>query len=56
MTIYLIKKDNQTEEFNNVIEWDKNYVVYKAGRGTCKIYTGEDEYFTDEMPQPEATE
>ena len=53
MTIYLIKTDNQTEEFNNVIEWDKNYVVYKAGRGTCKIYAGEDEYFTDVEPKLE---
>jgi hypothetical protein len=50
MTIYLIKKDNQTEEFNNVIEWNEKYCVYKAGKGICKIYASEDEYFTDVEP------
>jgi hypothetical protein len=50
MTIYLIKKDNTYKTFNNVVEWTDTYVVYKAGRGTCKIYTTEGEYFTDVEP------
>lgn len=53
MKIYLIRKDNQVEEFNNVIEWDEKYCVYKAGKGICKIYAGEDEYFTDVEPKLE---
>jgi hypothetical protein len=47
MTIYLIKEDKTYDTFNEVIEWSDNYCVYKAGKGTCKIYAGEDEYFTD---------
>lgn len=54
MKIYLIRKDNQIEEFNGVIEWTKDYVVYKAGRGTCKMYVGDEEYFTDTLPQTES--
>lgn len=50
MTIYLIKKDNNYETFENVIEWTSNYIVYKAGRGIAKIYAGENEYFTNEEP------
>lgn len=50
MTIYLIKNDNTYETFNNVIEWNKQYVVYEAGKGTCKIYASEGEYFTDVEP------
>ena len=49
MTIYLIKQDTY-ETFENVIEWTSNYVVYKAGRGTAKIYAGENEYFTNDEP------
>ena len=51
MEIYLIKEDNTYETFNNVIEWTEHYVVYKAGRGTCKIYASENEYFTDQEPR-----
>ena len=50
MTIYLIKKDSY-ETFENVIEWTKDYVLYLAGRGRCKIYAGEEEYFTDIQPK-----
>lgn len=50
MTIYLIKSDQTYETFNNIIEWTKDYVIYKAGRGTAKIYAGENEYFTNEKP------
>lgn len=49
MTVYLIKQDTY-EIFNSVIEWTKDYIVYKAGRGTAKIYAGENEYFTNEKP------
>ena len=49
MTIYLIKQDTY-ETFENVIEWTSNYIVYKAGRGTAKIYAGENEYFTNTAP------
>ena len=56
MTIYLIKEDNKYDAFSNVIEWSNNYCVYKAGKGTAKIYAGEGEYFTNAMPRPEVTE
>jgi hypothetical protein len=49
--IYLIKNDNTYETLKNVIEWSEQYVVYKAGRGTCKIYSSENEYFTDQEPR-----
>lgn len=49
MTIYLIKQDTY-ETFKNVIEWTSNYIVYKAGKGTAKIYAGENEYFTNTAP------
>lgn len=51
--IYLIKNDNTYETFDNIIEWTERYVVYKAGKGTCKIYASEDEYFTDVEPKLE---
>ena len=50
MTIYLIKQDNSYETFENVIEWTSNYVVYKAGKGTAKIYASENEYCTNDEP------
>lgn len=49
--IYLIKTDNTYDTFNNVIEWSDSYIVYKAGKGTCKIYASEGEYFTDQAPE-----
>ncbi len=48
--IYLIKNDNTYEIFENVIEWSENYCIYKAGKGICKIYATEGEYFTDVEP------
>lgn len=53
MVIYLIKKDNTYETFDNVIEWTEYYVIYKAGQGIAKIYASEDEYFTDVEPTEE---
>ena len=55
MIVYLIKEDKTYETYNNVIEWNKDYVLYQAGRGRCKIYAVENEYFTDEMPKVEET-
>lgn len=55
MIIYLIKEDKTYETYNNVIEWDKDYVLYQAGKARCKIYALENEYFTDEMPKVEET-
>jgi hypothetical protein len=49
--IYLIKQDGTHETFTNVIDWDKDYVTFKAGKGTCKIYANEGEYFTDTLPE-----
>lgn len=51
MTIYLIKKDGSFNTFTNVIEWSKNSVTYKAGRGIAKIYADDGEYFTDLNPE-----
>lgn len=51
--IYLIKKDGSFDTYSNVIEWTDSYVVYKAGKGTCKIYASEGEYFTDVAPNAE---
>lgn len=51
MTIYLIKENKEYKTFSEVIEWSKEYVVFKAGKGTAKIYAGEDEYFTDQSPE-----
>ena len=50
MTIYLIKENKEFDTYNNVVEWKNNYIIYKAGKGTCKIYAGENEYFTDQEP------
>lgn len=49
MTIYLIKEDKTYETYNNVIEWTREYVIYKAGEGKAKIYAGENEYFADTL-------
>ena len=51
--IYLINKETKevVNTFGNVIEWNDSYVVYKAGKGTCKIYASEGEYFTDQAPE-----
>ena len=49
--IYLIKTDNTYDTFTNVIEWQSNCCIYKAGKGTCKIYASEGEYFTDQAPE-----
>lgn len=54
MTIYLIKQDGSYETYNNVIEWSSEYVVYQAGKGKAKIYAGENEYFTDVLPEENA--
>ena len=51
--IYLIKKDGTFQTVTNVIEWTDSYVVFKAGRGTCKVYAGDGEYFTDISPNAE---
>lgn len=51
MEIYLIKKDKSYEKFTDVIEWSKEYIVYKAGRGVAKFYAGDNEYFTDQNPE-----
>ena len=51
MTIYLIKLDNTYEEFNNVLSWTDSYIIYKAGKGTCKIYANDTEYFTNTLPE-----
>ena len=51
MTIYLIKTDGTFDTFTNVIEWSKNSVTYKAGRGIAKIYADDGEYFTDQNPE-----
>lgn len=48
--IYLIKKDGSFNTFTNVIEWNERYCILKAGKGTAKIYAGEDEYFSDREP------
>jgi len=53
MTIYLIREDKTYETFDNVIEWNINYVIYQAGRGRCKIYAVGNEYFTDVLPEIE---
>lgn len=49
--IYLIKKDGTFQTVTNVIEWNESYCIYKAGKGTCKIYASEGEYFTDQAPE-----
>jgi len=52
--IYLIKTDGTDgtfDTFTNVIEWSKNSITYKAGRGIAKIYAGKGEYFTDQNPE-----
>lgn len=49
--IYLIKQDGTFQTVTNVIEWTEQYVVFKAGKGTCKIYASEGEYFTDQAPE-----
>lgn len=48
MTVYLVHEDGTRTEYKNVILWTKAYIVYKAGKGTCKIYANKDEYFTAE--------
>jgi hypothetical protein len=50
MKVYLIKENKIQNSFENVIEWNKEYCIYKAGQGTCKIYASEGEYFTDVEP------
>lgn len=51
--IYLINKETKEtlREFTNVISWDERSITYKAGKGTCKIYANEGEYFTDTLPE-----
>jgi hypothetical protein len=56
MIIYLIKPDNTYIEFNNVLSWTNTYVLYKSGKGTCKIYAKDMEYFTDTLSKDEHKE
>lgn len=51
MKIYLINAEtNETiQTFENVIEWDFNFVEYDNGGYRSKIYCGENEYFTDKV-------
>lgn len=48
MKVYLYKKETNEliREFNNIISWAYNFVEFTNG-GRCKIYCGEDEYFSD---------
>lgn len=48
MEIYLYNSNNELlQEFHNIISWGCNFVEYNNG-GRCKIYCGENEYFTNE--------
>lgn len=53
MKVYLVKKETNEiiTEFDNVLAWDSNAILYQAGKGKCKIYSSDDEYFTDTQPQ-----
>ena len=51
--VYLIKNDGTSETFENVIEWDGTFVMYKAGKGTCIVRAINGEYFTDVAPNAE---
>lgn len=51
MFIYLINSITNevitTYEIQNVISWDVNYIEFNNEIGRCKIYAGDNEYFTD---------
>lgn len=55
MKVFQYNKNKElVREFDKVICWDFNFVEYDNG-GRCRIYCGEDEYFTDkEMLEAEA--
>ena len=48
MKIYQINKETNEviKEYSNVIRWGYNFIEYNDD-GRCKIYCGENEYFTD---------
>lgn len=52
--VYLVNKETNEviNEFTDVIEWDEQSVLYRAGKGRGKIYASENEYFTDTKPEP----
>lgn len=51
MKIYLINKETNevVREFDNVISWDYNYVLFDNNGNKGKIYCSDDEYFTNEL-------
>jgi hypothetical protein len=53
--IYLVNKETNEviNVFTDVIEWDEQSVLYRAGKGIGKIYAIEYEYFTDKEPEIE---
>lgn len=56
--IYLINSEtNETiRTFENVIEWDYNFVEYDNGGYRSKMYCNENEYFSDKEVIVEETE
>lgn len=55
MKVYSVNKETNEiiNVFDNVLVWDSNSVLYQAGKGRCKIYAEENEYFTDKDPNEE---
>lgn len=53
MRVYLIDKNTNEiiKEYNNVIEYNEDYILYQAGKGRGKLYAGENEYFTNIKPE-----
>lgn len=53
MRVYLIDKNTNEiiKEYNNVIEYTEDYILYQAGKGRGKLYAGENEYFTNIKPE-----
>lgn len=52
MTIYLINTVNNTIDcYENVKEWASNYILLHDSTYIHKIYCGDNEYFTDVLPE-----